>query len=61
MNPISPIELKAHLKDLELQVAAARRSRGATLDWLGAWWRRQQPAASAGAPTSAPLRPTRAR
>jgi hypothetical protein len=45
MNPISQIELNTHFKDLERQVASARRSQGAFLSWLGPLWRQRKPAA----------------
>ena len=45
MNPISQIELNAHFRDLDRQVASARRSQGALRNWLAALWRRRRPAA----------------
>ena len=46
MNPISQIELNAHFRDLERQVATARRSQGAAQGWLGRLWRKQRPVPS---------------
>ena len=42
MNPISQIELNAHFKDLERQVATARRSQGAVHGWLRMLWRKRR-------------------
>jgi hypothetical protein len=41
MNPISQIELNARFRDLERQVATARQSQGAVLDWLKMLWRKR--------------------
>jgi hypothetical protein len=38
MNPISQIELKAHHADLHRQVAVARLSQHAALEWLAKLW-----------------------
>jgi hypothetical protein len=57
MNPISQIELNTHFKDLERQVASARRLQGALLSWLGALWRQRKPIASEDARKPGALTP----
>jgi len=44
MHPISQIELKTHLNDLERQVASARRSQASLLGWLVRLWRSRRSA-----------------
>lgn len=57
MTPISHIELNAHFKDLERQVAAARSSQYAALGWLGRLWRTQRSKGVSGSKAPAPLQP----
>lgn len=57
MNPISQIELNAHFRDLERQVATARRSQGAAVGLLKMLWRKCLPAAPRDAAKSIPLTP----
>lgn len=54
MHPISQIELNAHFRDLERQVATARRSQGVIARWLGRLWHEWRPTAPVAetAPTS---------
>jgi hypothetical protein len=42
MNPISQIELNAHFKGLEKQMATARGSQGAAFYWLRMLWRKER-------------------
>lgn len=42
MNPISQIELNAHFKGLEKQMATARGSQGAAFYWLRMLWRNRR-------------------
>lgn len=61
MNPISQIELNAHFKDLEQQVATARRSRGAVFGWLRMLWRIRWSEGPKDSKASTPLHPAPAR
>jgi hypothetical protein len=58
MNPISQIELNARFRDLERQVATARQSQGAVLDWLKMLWRKRPRTAHRDTTKSLPLTPT---
>lgn len=57
MNPVSQIELNTHLKDLERQVATARQSQGAALDWLKMLWRSRRSKGAKNSKTLTPLHP----
>lgn len=61
MNPISQTELNAHFKDLERQVATARRSQGAALRWLGKLWRDGRSGGNEDVKAISPLRPASSR
>lgn len=61
MNPISHIELNAHFKDLERQVATARRAQGPAFGWLRMLWRDLRAEGQKNAKASAPSQPAQAR